>query len=124
MFRLGGKWLRWLVRGGLFLAAAGVTAAFFINYCHFLFDCGCVSLWAGGAAYCNIQIPGPPDCPFCAHGDLAYGSVLATVAAQGALFLAPGRLGTPARAGLAFLAFPVLVGLVGLAAGIHFNYWN
>ena len=124
MARASRKRWRGLVRGSLFLGAAGASAVFFIDYCHLLFDCGCVSLWAGGAAHCNVQTPGPPDCPFCAHGDLSFGSLLATLGAQGALLYWPGRLGTPVRGLLAFLAFPVLVGAVALASGLHLGYWD
>lgn len=119
-----GNRLGWIGRGLLFLGAAGVAGVFFIDYCHFIFDCGCVSLWAGGAAHCNIQTPGPPDCPFCAHGDLAYGSLVATVAVQGGVLLAPGRFAVSTRALAAFAAFPVVVGAIGVGAGLILGYWS
>ena len=110
-------------RGLLFAAAAAAASVFFIDYCHLIYDCGCVSLWAGGAAHCNIQTPGPPNCPYCAKSDLASGALVSTVLAQAAALFAPGRLGTLRRAGLALLAFPVVVGAVGLVAGMALGYW-
>ncbi len=35
------------------------------SVCNLYFDCGCVPIWAGGIAHCNIQVAGPPDCPWC-----------------------------------------------------------
>ena len=113
-----------LVRGVLFLGAAAVAAVFFINLCHLIFDCGCVSLWAGGAAHCNIQTPGPPDCPFCAHPNTAYGALIGTIAVQGGVFLVPGRWTTPTRTLLALAAFPAVVGGVGVAVGLLRGYWG
>ena len=114
---------RLIGRGLLFAVAASVAAVFFIDYCHLVYDCGCVSLWAGGAAHCNIQTPGPPDCPVCAHGGLASGALVSAVAVQAAVLFVPGKPGTLRRAGLALLAFPVVVGAVGLVAGIALGYW-
>ncbi len=110
------------MRATLFLLAAGFAGVFFLDACHMLYDCGCVALWAGGAAHCNIQTPGPPDCPFCANPGFAWGSLAGTVLAQATLLLVPGGLGLGWRALLAFAAFPALVGAVGVALGLAVGY--
>ena len=120
--RLAGLW----VRGAILLAAVGLSGVFFLDYCALLFRCGCVALWAGGAAFCNIQQPGPPDCPFCAHPATAYWSLGGAVLAQGAALFWPdrgtGRPGLPARTLLAFLAFPVVVGAEGAVLALLVGY--
>lgn len=111
---------RVLVFGG----TAAVAAAFFLNVCHLIYDCGCVSLWSGGAAFCNIQTAGPPDCPFCAQPNVAYGALYGTFLVQALVMFVPGSRGPGFRALLALLAFPVVVGAVGVALGLQAGYWN
>ncbi len=43
-----------------------IGAATGLTVCDLLFGCGCEPLWASAAAHCDIEIPGPPDCPVCA----------------------------------------------------------
>ena len=43
-----------------------IGAATGLTVCDLLFGCGCEPLWAGAAVHCDIEIPGPPDCPVCA----------------------------------------------------------
>ena len=117
-----GRSRRAAFRAGLLLAGAGIAGASFLDFCHLLFDCGCVSLWAGAAAFCNIHTPGPPDCPFCAHSGVAYGALVGTVLAQGAVLFVPGPLGLAGRALLALLAFPVVMGGVGVLLGLLVGY--
>lgn len=117
--------LRKLAIRALVLAPlVAVAATFFLNVCHWIYDCGCVSLWNGGAAFCNIQTPGPPDCPFCAQPDIAYGALYGTFAVQAALVFVPGSLGLGIRALLGLAAFPLVVGAVGIALGLETGYWS
>ena len=62
--------LRW-PNALVFVAAAAVTSVFFINLCAAIFGCGCVSLWSGADAHCNIHLAGSRHCPWCLHGQTA-----------------------------------------------------
>ena len=78
-----------------------------IPFCGMAFGCGCTWLWEGAAAHCNVFQPGPPDCPWCAHGAVA--GTVATLGIGACQLL------------LAFLTLkrtgnPVLAGVVGVAA--------
>lgn len=120
----------------VFAVAAGAASLLFLDLCDLFYDCGCVSLWAGGAAHCNIQTPGPPDCPYCAHPQVAYGALFGTIAAQGAILFLPGfgraRKGGSRNRGRgllrrtvgAFLAIPSVVGAVAGVLGLFTNYWG
>ena len=116
----------------VFAVAASAASLLFLDLCDLFYDCGCVSLWAGGAAHCNIQTPGPPDCPYCAHPRVAYGAFFGTIAAQGAVLFLPARKGSPRRRGRgllrrtigAFLAIPVVVGAVAGVLGLLTGYWG
>ena len=111
-----------LLKFGLFAAAAGFTGVFFINWCHLVYDCGCTFLWAGGAAYCNIQQAGPPDCPWCARSDLAAVSFFGTLGVQAAIALWPGPLGWK-RAAATFAASPLTAAATGIVIGWATGYW-
>ena len=122
------EWLRPL-RGALprlavLLASASVAGAFFFEYCALLYGCGCVSAGAGGAAFCNIQIPGPPDCPLCAFPSAAEAALGGTILTQGAVLFWPGPPGLLARTLAALAAFPAVVGAVGAALGLFVGYWT
>lgn len=110
---------RVLILGSL----AAVAAAFFLDLCHLIYDCGCVAWWNGGAALCNIQTAGPPDCPFCARPNVAYGALYGTFLVQAVVVFAPGALGAGSRMLLGLLAFPLVVGAVGVVLGIQAGYW-
>lgn len=107
----------------LFAAAAGFTTVFFINWCHLIYDCGCTFVWAGAADQCNIQTPGPPDCPWCAREDLGAIAYFATLGAQGLVSLWPGGFGWRRALG-AFGASPLVAYAVGLAIGLQSGYWS
>lgn len=113
----------------VFAAAATAAAVLFLDLCDLFYDCGCVSLWAGGAAHCNIQTPGPPDCPYCAHPRVAYGALFGTIAVQGAVLFLParkrgggGRGGLLLRTAAAVLAIPLVVGAVAGVLGLLTGY--
>jgi hypothetical protein len=69
-----------------FLAFVGLsasTATALYPLCHVLHRCGCVALWAGGAAACNVHAATGPHCPWCEHpalGALAMVGILGTQA--------------------------------------------
>lgn len=54
---------RFAVALGVVLAIGAVTG---LTVCDLLFGCGCEPLWADSSAHCDINVPGPPDCPVCA----------------------------------------------------------
>lgn len=100
------------------------TCAFFIDLCALIFSCGCHSLWAGADAMCNVHVPGPPDCPFCARGVLGYAAVMTTVSAPQAIVSAwaPWRRRTRVLACL--LLLPIAMLIVGWVAGVSDGYWG
>ena len=113
-----------LAKAIIFLAAAGVTSALFINGCDLLFDCGCRSWWNGAADSCNVHNPRPPHCPFClADGIGGYASYAVIVCIQGLVTFWPSRLALGMRAAFALLAFPLVGGLCGLVLGWVTRYW-
>ena len=78
-----------------------------IPFCGMAFGCGCTWLWEGAAAHCNVFQPGPPDCPWCAHGAVA-GTVATLGIGSCQLLLALLTLKRTAN--------PVLACVVGVAA--------
>jgi hypothetical protein len=109
----------------IFLVAASVTAVFFIDFCNWIYACGCRSLWAGADAHCNIHQPGARHCPFCAIGVAGGGAVfLAIVAPQAYLSFRPARWAWPFRLLAALAAFPVAGSGIAILLGWRMGYWN
>lgn len=111
-----------------FAAVAAAGALLFLDLCDLIYRCGCVAWWAGGAAHCNIRIPGPPDCPFCAWPAVSAGACFAGMGAQAGILLRPkppGGLGALAWRSLAALAaFGVVLWGIGAALGFAVGYWR
>ncbi len=111
-------------KAAVLVAASVTTGVFFIDWCDFIFDCGCESLWTGKAEHCNIKNASPPHCPWCVengrYGSAAFGAV---VIAQAALALRPGSL-TRRRIALVFLVFPAAGALAGWLTGLYTGYWT
>lgn len=109
----------------IFAAAAAVTSLFFIDFCAAVFRCGCVSLWRGAIAHCNIHTAGTHHCPWCAHGMAA--SVIPwalIVAAQAAVSFLPRPMPTGVRLASAVAVFPVAGGIVAVGYGLATGYWR
>lgn len=109
----------------IFLAAAAVTSAFFIDFCAAVFGCGCVSLWRGADVHCNVHSAGVHHCPWCAHGMAA--SVIPwglIVASQAAVSFWPRTMPAAARLAAALAAFPVAGGIVAVGYGLAAGYWK
>ena len=105
------------------MAVAG-TGLVYLDLCDLIFDCGCRAIWAGGAAACNIQMAGHPDCPWCSYG--FWGGALpflTIVGVQGIVTLRPGRAGAGLRLLMALAALAVVGGLAGVAFGLASGYW-
>ena len=109
----------------VFGITGAVMAVFFVDFCAFVFQCGCRSLWDAVSTYCNIHASSGPHCPWCEYpltgGGVAFGVTL--VAQWAAFFLPKGvRLGT--RGLLAIIAFPLAAGAIALAQGLLWGYWR
>ena len=109
----------------IFLVAAGITAALFINACDLLFDCGCRSWWDGAADSCNVHNSRGPHCPLCvAEGIGGYANFAVIVCVQGLVTFWPSSLVAWKRAAAALLAFPLVGGSCGLVLGWITGYWT
>ena len=109
----------------IFAAAATVTSVFFIDFCNWIYACGCRSLWAGAAAHCNIHIAGAKHCPFCSIGTNGYAAVfLAIIVPQGFFSFRPARWAWYARFAAALGAFPLIGSAIALPLGWAKGYWN
>lgn len=109
----------------IFLVAASVTAVFFIDFCNWIYVCGCRSLWAGADAHCNIHQAGAKHCPFCSIGTFGAATVFfAIVVPQGILSFRPARWKWPVRLAAALAAFPAVGSVIALSLGEYLGYWN
>jgi hypothetical protein len=108
------------------LAAAGtVTSVFFIDFCAAIFRCGCVSLWSGAAAHCNIHLAGTRHCPWCMNGLVASAAPWALiVAVQAAISFWPRPMHAGLRLVAAVAAFPVAGAVIAVAYGLCAGYWK
>ncbi|HVP47439.1 MAG TPA: hypothetical protein VMT32_12675 [Bryobacteraceae bacterium] len=112
-------------RALMFALAAIPTAAFSINFCSWIFGCGCKSWWAGAAAGCNIHLVHAKHCPWCIYD--GQGFVVAFVlilAAQALISFGSTRLGWPFQLALALAAFPLIGATVGVIYGFISHYWS
>lgn len=101
------------------LCVAALTALTFLQFCNAIFDCGCRAWWAGGAAHCDVQVPGAPDCPICAGGDVRFfGLVAVIVLAELAAIVGVSRKVTPRFAWLLVAGAAAYVATTLLAAGV------
>lgn len=105
--------------------ALSTTGVFFVDVCALVYDCGCLSLWEGASAACNIHEASGPHCPWCEH-PLAGGAIalLGTMAVQLGVLLSPGSATIAVRFVLSLLAFPIASGTIGWVQGLLFNYWG
>lgn len=78
-----------------FVALAAVTAAALYPLCNLLHRCGCVALWAGGAAACNVHAAVGPHCPWCEHPALGALAMLGILGSQALVLRALSRRGAP-----------------------------
>jgi hypothetical protein len=112
---------KWLI----FLVAAAATCILFINFCNFVFGCGCTWLWAGAADHCNIHHHGPRQCPWCRYSTAGQlGVWLGMVIPQAIVSFWPARWRWPLRLSLALAAFPAAGTLIALITGTIAGYWN
>ncbi|MCS7023444.1 MAG: hypothetical protein NZV14_01485 [Bryobacteraceae bacterium] len=109
----------------IFLLAATTTSVFFINFCNFVFDCGCTWLWAGAAEHCNIHHRAAKACPWCKlsfPGQL--GVWLTMVVPQAWISFWPFQWSWFFRLAVALAAFPLAGSVTALFTGIWTGYWK
>jgi hypothetical protein len=113
-----------IAKPAIFVAAATVTSLLFINFCNLVYQCGCESLWAGAADYCNIHDAESRHCPWCSIGWAGGAAVWATiVAAQAVVTFGWRSVPLVPRGLMALAAFPVTGGILALAIGWAKGYW-
>ena len=107
------------------MLAAVPTAAISIDFCSWIFHCGCKSWWAGASAACNIHLLHAKHCPWCIYDGqgfkVAFGLILAV---QALASFGPKRLDWPVRLGLALAAFPAIGAVVAVTYGFISHYWS
>jgi len=110
----------------LALALAAIpTAALSINFCAWIFGCGCRSWWAGASAHCNIHILAAKHCPWCIYDGQGFRVAFVLVlAAQAAVVFLPERIGLKYRFALAVAAFPLVGAAVAATYGWVSHYWS
>ena len=102
-----------------------ITSVFFINFCNFVFRCGCKSLWNGAAEACNIHSSALHHCPWCSIGAWgAFGVWLMVVFLQSLLAFRLQQLAWIPHILVTLSAFPVIGGLLALAIGFSLSYWT
>ncbi|MGH9719414.1 MAG: hypothetical protein ACRD8O_04330 [Bryobacteraceae bacterium] len=106
----------------IFAIAAAISGAFFINFCALVFQCGCHSIWNGGAVACNIHNATGRHCPWCIHGSIP--ALIAIILPQLAISFWPSSWGFVTRLAAAIAAFPVFGGVAALAYGLWWGYWK
>ncbi|HUQ96007.1 MAG TPA: hypothetical protein VM120_30295 [Bryobacteraceae bacterium] len=110
-------------RAAICLAALAVTCVFFINFCNLVYQCGCVSLWAGADKHCNIH-HGPKHCPWCSSRLTGYLVWITMAVSQTLVSFWPAPWRWPARLFWATAAFPLVGVILALPIGLYQGYWN
>ena len=114
------------IRQSLAFALAVIpTAAFSINFCAWIFGCGCRSWWAGASTNCNIHMQGAKHCPWCIYDGQGFRVAFVLIlVAQAAITFLPGRLDLKYRFALALAAFPLIGAVVAVIYGWVSHYWS
>jgi hypothetical protein len=109
----------------VFAFAAIPTAAFSINFCAWIFGCGCKSWWSGAAAACNIHLAHAKHCPWCIYGGQGFKvAFILILAAQAAVSFGLPRISWTFRLVLALAAFPLIGATVAVIYGSISHYWS
>ena len=70
----------WIKSAAIAAVAVMLTSVFFIDFCNFVYQCGCTHLWAGADMHCNIHHTGTNHCPWCSTGVAGSYSIYAAIA--------------------------------------------
>ena len=109
-------------KGLIFVASAGFTSLFFINFCATVFHCGCHALWAGAADACNIHMEATHHCPWCTQNPSYAFAAMLIPQALISFWVTPWPWWK--RLAVALAAFPVFGGAAALLYGWKTGYWN
>ncbi len=101
-----------------------VTSLFFINFCNWIFQCGCHSLWAGADAMCNIHAQHGHHCPWCGHGPAGQTLIMTLLCAPQLAVSLFAKWTWPIRTVIAAALFPTMGLVVALAFGWADGYWT
>ena len=115
-------WTRLAIKLLILSAGIAFTAAFFINWCNLVYQCGCTFYWAGAATQCNIHHADMRHCPWCSnanYGGLAFGFTL--VVQTFAAFWPGTRYWR--NFVLTLAVSPVAAAVIGVAIGVYAGYW-
>lgn len=112
----------WARKSLMFAAGIAFTSQFFIVWCDLVYNCGCTFEFWGGAAHCNIQEHGPPDCPWCANSTYGGIAFFTTIVAQAWAAFRPGSGGWAQFASV-LAASPIAAGAAGIVIGLWSGYW-
>ena len=102
----------------VFAILGAITWVFFIDLCNLYFQCGCRSLWAGAATYCNIHQHGVKHCPFCVLPSYGFNALVAMI------LLVQGYFLRREKWLWAVISFPLVAALQALALGWYRGYWS
>jgi hypothetical protein len=95
----------------------------FIDLCGWMFGCGCVSLWAGADAACNVHAAHGPHCPICWRGPAGYAAIFGAIAFPQFAASWWWTRGVAARTVTCLVLFPAMFVLAGVALGYYDGYW-
>jgi hypothetical protein len=112
------------VRISPFLISFAVTCTFFINFCSWIFQCGCRSLWAGAEMACNIHALHGRHCPWCSHGYAGDAVVMIGMCAPQLAVAMFTRWSWTARTLAAIGMFPAMGSVIALIFGRIDSYWR
>lgn len=112
-----------ITRFSPFLISFAVTSIFFINFCNWIFKCGCRSLWAGADVVCNIHATHGHHCPWCSHGSVGHAMIMTLLCAPQLAEVVFTKWNWPVRTAVAIALFPAIGTLVALAFGWLDGYW-
>jgi hypothetical protein len=113
-----------LTRISPFLISFAVTCAFFINFCSWIFQCGCRSLWAGADMACNIHAMHGRHCPWCSHGHAGEAMIMLGLCAPQLAVVMFTRWSWMARTLAAIGMFPAAGSAIALIFGWIDSYWR
>jgi len=109
----------------VYLGVFAFTALTAIQFCGWIFGCGCHAMWLDGAAHCNIHHKTGPHCPWCTHGGAGFViSMVPVFGAQAWAVFRAGDWGWKTRLGLALVSYPLVGGILGAIVAWVQGYWN